>query len=83
MADRVDRNRLRWLCRRGMGELDRLLRPFVDEALDDLPPDQQRALAALLELSDPELFALVSGRKEPEDPAVAAVITAIRRHANA
>ncbi len=79
----MDRNRLRWLCRRGMAELDRLLRPFVDGALEELPAEQQRALAELLELSDPELFALVSARKDPEDPTVAAVIAAIRRHADA
>lgn len=65
-----------------MGELDKLLRPFVDEAFDELPAEQQRALAELLELGDPELFALVSGRKEAEDPAVGAVVTAIRRHAD-
>jgi len=83
VAASIDRNRLRWLCRRGMGELDRLLRPFVDDALDDLPVEQQRALAEVLELSDPELFALISGRKEAQDATVAAVVAAIRRHADA
>jgi len=77
----IELARIRWLCRRGMGELDQLLRPFADDVLPTLPIAQQRAFAAALELSDPQLFALMSGRKEPEDPALAAVISAIHRHA--
>jgi antitoxin CptB len=73
--------RLRWLCRRGMGELDRLLQPFFDDAYDRLPAAQQRALASLLELDDPELFALLAGREPIEDPEIARLVDAIRYHA--
>ncbi len=79
MSDEV--RRLRWLCRRGMGELDRLLQPFFDDAYERLPASQQRAFASLLELDDPELFALLTGRESPDDAEVGRLVDAIRYHA--
>ena len=75
----IDRTRLRWLCRRGMKELDELLLRFIERDFDAAPESEQRAFAALLEHQDPELYALVCGRAEPDDPAQADVLTRIRR----
>ncbi len=59
--------RLRWACRRGMLELDVLFMPFVDEAYDQLTPEQQLAFERLLLCQDPELFAWFMGHETCED----------------
>ena len=59
--------RLKWACRRGMLELDVLFMPFVDEAYDQLTPEQQSIFERLLECDDPELFAWFMGHEQCED----------------
>jgi antitoxin CptB len=69
--------RLRWLCRRGMRELDVLLSGFLEQRYPELDESQKADFAALLELQDPEIWAYLLGRAEPE-PAYAAIIRQIR-----
>ena len=64
----MNKSRLRWACRRGMLELDVLLRPFVDEAYDQLSEKQQAIFVRLLECEDPDLFAWFMGHKVCEVP---------------
>jgi antitoxin CptB len=73
-----ERARLRWLCRRGTKELDLLLTRFLDESWDDAPPATRAAFARLLELQDPELYALLTGRADAPDPELADVVDRIR-----
>jgi antitoxin CptB len=61
-----DLERIRWHCRRGLLELDIILGRFVDQELDALSPPDREAFKALLELSDNDLWDLISGRMEPE-----------------
>ncbi|MEX1080387.1 MAG: succinate dehydrogenase assembly factor 2 [Halofilum sp. (in: g-proteobacteria)] len=75
--------RMRWLCRRGMKELDELLTRFVERDFEHAPAPVQAAFAALLEYSDPELYALLCGRAAPCDPEQADVIVRIRHAADA
>lgn len=65
---------LRWRCRRGMKELDRLLDHYRERDYDRAPPEEQRTFCELLELQDPLLYAYVLGREVPADPAQAALI---------
>lgn len=74
-----DRARLRWRCRRGMKELDELLLRFLEEDYDTGSAALQGAFAELLERQDPELYALVCGRLEADDPATAEVVHRLRR----
>ena len=60
-----EKDRVRWNCRRGMLELDIVLKRFVDRELDRLTPGQLAALRALLDLPDNDLWDLVSGRCQP------------------
>ena len=69
--------RLRWLCRRGMRELDVLLSRFLEHRYPDLNDPLKADFAALLELQDPEIWAYLLGRAEPE-PALAAIVSQIR-----
>ena len=62
-----ERDRVRWNCRRGMLELDIVLKRFVERELDRLTPGQLAALQALLELPDNDLWDLVSERYQPPD----------------
>lgn len=48
--------RLRWHCRRGMLELDRILGHFVARHVEDLNECEQALLLRLLEHSDQELY---------------------------
>ena len=61
----VSLNRLRWLCRRGMLELDAWLALFLDVRYAELPRDQQAAFARLLDQDDMALFDWLTGEREP------------------
>jgi antitoxin CptB len=68
--------RLRWRSRRGMRELDAVLKAFLDaNALSDAEMGQ---FEAILELPDPTLHAYLLGRSAPPDEATAALIERIR-----
>ena len=58
-------NRLRWRCRRGMLENDLILTRFLDARGDAITDQEVAALDVLLEMSDNELWNLLSGREEP------------------
>ncbi len=58
-------NRLRWLCRRGMLELDAWLVLFLDTRHADLPPPLQADFARLLDQDDMVLFDWLTGAREP------------------
>ncbi|MDE2305547.1 MAG: succinate dehydrogenase assembly factor 2 [Gammaproteobacteria bacterium] len=69
--------RLRWRCRRGMRELDELLRGYLERDFADAPDAERQAFRALLEAPDPEIQGLCLGRIRPRDEAEAALIARI------
>jgi antitoxin CptB len=70
--------RLRWRCRRGMLENDLVLTRFLDARGGAISGEEIVALDALLDLSDNELWDLLSGRIEPADTAVAPLVDKLR-----
>lgn len=54
--------KLRWRCRRGMRELDEAMRAYLDNHYESAPEVERENFIALLELQDPELYQLVSGK---------------------
>ena len=72
------RNRLRWRCRRGMLENDLILTRFLDARGDAITEQEVAALDILLEMSDNELWDLLSGREEPADAAVAPLLERLK-----
>ncbi|NTS76430.1 succinate dehydrogenase assembly factor 2 [Catenovulum sp. SM1970] len=60
--------RLRWAARRGMLELDVILRPYIDNHYLDSSVEQQMTFKLLLTRDDPELFAWFMGHEVPDDP---------------
>ncbi len=58
------RKRLRFRSwHRGTREMDLLLGPFAEAYLDSFSEDEIQGYDALLEMSDPDLYAWISGRE--------------------
>ena len=74
-------SRLRWRCRRGMRELDRILECFLEREYRGLGEDERRRFAEILEFPDPDLHAYLVGKAEPSDPALARLLHSIRASA--
>jgi antitoxin CptB len=70
--------RLRWRCRRGMLENDLVLTRFLDARGATLNDAEAEALTQLLDLSDNELWELISGRADLADPSLQALVNALR-----
>ena len=70
--------RLQWRCRRGLLENDLVLREFLERHGSSLEGERLRAFRALLEYSDNDLWDLVSGRAEPDDLAMNALVRELR-----
>jgi antitoxin CptB len=68
---------LLWRCRRGMKELDVLLGRYAATVLPQAGAGERRALARLLERSDPELAGYFLGGELPPEPDIAALVTRI------
>ena len=61
-------SRLRWLCRRGMKELDLMMTKYLDTHYESASIDEQACFKKLLDMSDPELYALLTGRSKAPSP---------------
>ena len=79
--DPAELGRLRWRCRRGMRELDVLLVRYLERDWPAAGQAERTAFRDLLEWQDPEINALLLGRLEPGDEALAHVLECLRRPA--
>lgn len=66
--------RLRWRCRRGMRELDRLLERWLDEAWPRADAATRQDFERLLETEDDRLWRWFMGKDAPDDAALRALI---------
>ena len=69
-----DRNRVRWLCRRGMKELDLVINRFFESNYDSLTEQEQFEFKDFLNVEDPVIFSWIMGRTSPEKDSHAAII---------
>jgi antitoxin CptB len=60
-------DRTRWRCHRGMLELDIVLQEFVDKHYMRLNKSELQQFDTLLNLSDNDLWDMITARKEAED----------------
>lgn len=72
-----EKSRMRWLCRRGMKELDVLLERFMATAYDELTLEEHAAFESLLRNEDPDLYDLLARRIEAGDAVQARIIDRI------
>ena len=70
--------RLRWLCRRGMKELDVVLSRYLEQRYASASNADQAQFRALLELPDPDLYNLLLGRDTAPDPECARFLQGLR-----
>lgn len=77
MASR-DLSRLRWLCRRGMKELDVMLEGYLVRRWPEASATERAAFARLLDCQDPELWDWLTGRGTPDEKELADVVSRIR-----
>ncbi|MDX1454184.1 MAG: succinate dehydrogenase assembly factor 2 [Gammaproteobacteria bacterium] len=66
--------RLKWLCRRGMKELDVLLEAYLEHDYPAASAEEQGAFRNILDLDDPVLWYYVMGKDHPTDEQQAIVI---------
>jgi len=72
-------NRLRWRCtRRAMLEMDLLLGNFLENHFSKLTPGQAAAFTVLADMEDINLWPLIIGKKESDDPIEAEVVALLR-----
>ena len=71
-------SRLRWRCRRGLLENDLILARFLDLRGDAITAPELIGLDRLLDLSDNELWDLLSGRQESDDAAMRPLLETLR-----
>ena len=65
---------LLWRSRRGMQELDLILRGWLERRYPCASSDERILFAQFLELPDPEIAAYLLGQARPQDPALAALV---------
>jgi antitoxin CptB len=75
------RNRLTWQCRRGMRELDVLLKGFLEHRYEQLDAQERDSFARLLDYPDAVLLEWLMGRMVPSDKDVASIVQDIRHTA--
>jgi antitoxin CptB len=75
------RNRLAWQCRRGMRELDVLLKNFLERRFEGLDAQERESFTRLLEYPDAVLLECLMGRMVPADRDVASIVQDIRHTA--
>ncbi|MCP4187693.1 MAG: succinate dehydrogenase assembly factor 2 [Gammaproteobacteria bacterium] len=71
-------SRLRWLCRRGMKELDLVMTGYLENYYDDADQSEQSSFRVLLDMQDPNLFALLVGRESSNDNNITSLIDKLR-----
>jgi len=70
--------RLRWKCRRGMLELDLLLRDFMERGYARLDARERQRFEQLLDYPDAVLLEWLMGRIRPSDRDVGQLVDKIR-----
>jgi succinate dehydrogenase flavin-adding protein (antitoxin of CptAB toxin-antitoxin module) len=78
--ERKDYERLRWRCvRRALLELDITLTRFLDNGFEKLNEEEQQAFVVLADMEDYDLWDLLTGKAEIDDPRLTHVISILRK----
>lgn len=78
--ERADYERLRWRCiRRALLELDITLTCFLDDGFDRLSEDQKQAFVEMADMEDHDLWYLISGKTECDDPRFMPIVAMLRK----
>jgi antitoxin CptB len=72
-------DRLRWRCRRGLLELDVVLKNFLDQGYASLTSAEQEAFDKLLVVPDNILWAYLQGSENPPEKELSQIVSKIRK----
>ena len=78
MSDAAELRRLRWRCRRGMRELDRLLERYLDLRWAAASEAERGVFLRLLDCEDDRLWRWFLGHETPPDADLAALVQHVR-----
>lgn len=70
---------LRWRCRRGMRELDRLLERWLEHRWAQAPDAERGVFLRLLDVEDPKLWSAFLGHEPLDDDDMQQLVEAIAR----
>jgi antitoxin CptB len=73
-----EESRLRWLCRRGMKELDVIMSGYLENHYTNASDAEKNGFKALLEMPDPDLYALLLGKQTSSNFSIQHVAQSIR-----
>ena len=73
-------SRLRWLCRRGMKELDMAMLSYLNNFYEQASTAHQASFKSLLYMQEPELYGLITNKSVAEDESTKEVIQLIREN---
>ena len=84
MAEQQPIAKLRWRCRRGMRELDEATRAYLDTHYETASQEDKNLFLELLDMQDPELFRLISGKDKDAryDPIINAIKSRLKEIAS-
>ncbi|MFT5598525.1 MAG: antitoxin CptB [Urechidicola sp.] len=71
-------SRLRWLCRRGMKELDVVMTQYLDARYVMASETEKESFKHLLDMQDPDLYALLLGQTTCPDNNIQSLIVTLR-----
>ena len=77
---KADRAKMLWRCRRGIRELDSVLKPFAEDCYDALSPLDKTRLQALLGFQDTQILDWILGREIPDEEGLKSLIDSIIRY---
>ena len=77
---KADRAKILWRCRRGIRELDSVLKPFVEDCYDELSPLDKTRLQPLLGYQDTQLHDWILGRDIPDKEGLQTLLDSIIRY---
>jgi len=76
--DRLQHDRLKWKCRRGLLELDLVLERFLQSEAETLSQRDATMLSELLDQTDNDLWDLVIGRSDRVDARLCGILARLR-----
>ena len=69
-----------WRCRRGIRELDSLLKPFTEDCYDELSSLDKTRLQTLLGYQDTQILDWILGREIPDREGLQSLVDSIIRY---
>lgn len=80
LMERADYERLRWRCvRRGLLEVDISLTRFLEQQFEKLSEEEQSAFVELADMEDHDLWHLISGQADCDDPRLEPIVAMLRK----